>query len=248
MIDDKVAKMAANTIKMYCQQVDNCGTCAMQENCLISLEARCDRFPISMIRCFPRMNLYMDVGSFTNRDISKTPKFDVAQKDSADFRKYINEIFLREAEKYELPINTANSIKWFENGKIQVTFVDDDNKTNYIGVAKCHPNDAFNPEIGIKLAIERAGQMMHAMNDMNKYERTIPKAGEKWMHFKGHVYKIIGFGNHTERMELVVIYQEAGDCTYWVRPLEKFMSKVDHNKYPDVPYKWRFWKVSDAEQ
>ena len=79
MIDDKVAKMAANTIKMYCQQFDNCGTCAMQENCLISLEARCDRFPISMIRCFPRMKLYMDVGSFINRDISMTPKFDVAQ-------------------------------------------------------------------------------------------------------------------------------------------------------------------------
>lgn len=160
MIDDKVAKMAANTIKMYCQQFDNCGTCAMQENCLISLEARCDRFPISMIRCFPRMKLYMDVGSFINRDISKTPKFDVTQKDSADFRKYINEIFLREAEKYGLPMNTANSIKWFANGKIKVTFVDDDNKTNYIGVAKCHPDDAFNPEIGIKLAIERAAQNM----------------------------------------------------------------------------------------
>lgn len=158
MIDDKVAKMAANTIKMYCQQFDNCGTCAMQENCLISLEARCDRFPISMIRCFPRMNLYMDVGSFINRDISKTPKFDLRQKYSADFRKYINEIFLREAEKYELPMNTANSIKWFENGKIQVTFVDND--MTYVGVAKCHPDDAFNPEIGVKLAIERAAQNM----------------------------------------------------------------------------------------
>lgn len=89
---------------------------------------------------------------------SKTVKFDLRQKYSADFRKYINEIFLREAKKYELPINTANSIKWFENGKIQVTFVDDDNKMNYIGVAKCHPDDAFNPEIGIKLAIERAAQ------------------------------------------------------------------------------------------
>ena len=56
---------------------------------------------------------------------------------------------------------------------------------------------------------------------MEHYKRTIPKAGEKWQHFKGHVYEIIGFGNHTERMELVVIYHEAGDCTYWVRPLEK---------------------------
>lgn len=177
---------------------------------------------------------------------SKTVKFDIRQKYSAYFQEYINKIFLEEAEKFELPMSMNNSIKWYPSGEIKVTFVDDD--ATYVGVAKCHPDDAFNPEIGIKLAIERAAQVMHAMNDMKKYKRSIPKAGEKWMHFKGHVYKIIGLGNHTERMELVVIYQEAGDCTYWVRPLEKFMSKVDHNKYPDVPYKWRFWKVSDAEQ
>lgn len=258
MIDDKLAKMAVNTLKEYCKlQDDNLKNFADR--------LRKDEIPESLTFCtacvvkdacnqstisFGLLNSYNDVG--TIEDLQKSTKepikFDIRQKYSADFRKYINEIFLREAEKYELPINTANSIKWFETGKIQVTFVDDDNKTNYIGVAKCHPNDAFNPEIGIKLAIERAGQMMHAMNDMKKYKRSIPKAGEKWMHFKGHVYKIIGLGNHTEHMELVVIYQEAGDCTYWVRPLEKFMSKVDHNKYPDDPYKWRFWKVGDAEQ
>lgn len=237
MIDDKMAKMAVNTINEYCHR-KKCCDCALFDTCSY------------IDKHFKNLKMYFPIGTFENlqKFPEKTPKFDIALKYSADFRKYINEIFLREAEKYELPMNTANSIKWFANGKIQVTFVDDDNKTNYIGVAKCHPDDAFNPEIGIKLAIERAAQVMHAMNDMKKYKRSIPKAGEKWMHFKGHVYKIIGFGNHTERMELVVIYQEAGDCTYWVRPLEKFMSKVDHNKYPDDPYKWRFWKVSDAEQ
>lgn len=237
MIDDKMAKMAVNTLKKYCNtSFKTCNKCAVKDACCMPC------------RVFGNMNEINDVGTFESwrKPSERPPKFDIRQKDSADFQKYINEIFLREAEKYGLPMNTANSIKWFANGKIKVTFVDDD--ATYVGVAKCHPDDAFNPEIGIKLAIERAAQVMHAMNDMNKYERTIPKAGEKWMHFKGHVYKIIGFGNHTERMELVVIYQEAGDCTYWVRPLEKFMSKVDHNKYPDVPYKWRFWKVSDAEQ
>lgn len=102
-----------------------------------------------------KLTIITEVNAMTD---SKTVKFDLRQKYSADFRKYINEIFLREAEKYELPINTANSIKWFENGKIQVTFVDDD--ATYVGVAKCHPNDAFNPEIGIKLAIGRAAQKM----------------------------------------------------------------------------------------
>lgn len=237
MIDDKMAKMAVNTLKKYCNtSFKTCNKCAVKDACCMPC------------RVFGNMNEINDVGTFESwrKPSERPPKFDIRQKDSADFQKYINEIFLREAEKYELPMNTANSIKWFANGKIKVTFVDDD--ATYVGVAKCHPDDAFNPEIGIKLAIERAAQVMHAMNDMNKYERTIPKAGEKWMHFKGHVYEIIGFGNHTERMELVVIYREAGDCIYWVRPLEKFMSRVDHNKYPDVPYKWRFWKVSDAEQ
>ena len=239
MINDKMAQMAVNTLITYCDG-KKCADCAVSRSCKLG---------DGNFKYFKYFDSYPLVGVLGNlqKPTKKTPKFDVTQKDSADFRKYISEIFLREAEKAGLPMNTAKSIKWSANGKIQVTFVDDGNKTNYIGVAKCHPDDAFNPEIGIKLAIGRAAQVMHAMNDMNKYERTIPKAGEKWMHFKGHVYKIIGFGNHTERMELVVIYQEAGDCTYWVRPLEKFMSKVDHNKYPDAPYKWRFWKVSDAE-
>ncbi|WP_417093462.1 hypothetical protein [Megasphaera sp.] len=162
MIDDKTAKMAINTLKAYCQQFDNCGTCAIQENCWISLEERCDRYPVSTIRCFPRMNLYMDVSCFVNSDVLRTPKFDIKQKDSVAFRNYINKIFMEEAEKYGLPMNTANSIKWTARGTIVVMFVGDDDKMNYIGVAKCHPDDAFNPEIGIKLAVERAAQAMHA--------------------------------------------------------------------------------------
>ena len=39
-------------------------------------------------------------------------------------------------------------------------------------MAKCHPDDAFNPEIGIKLAIERAAQAMHAP--------FFPKFGESY--------------------------------------------------------------------
>lgn len=148
MIDDKMAKMAINTLKEYCKNL--CSCCAIYTSCS---QTSC---------CFKSVDGYNDIGTIEDlqKSTKKPIKFDLRQKYSADFRKYINEIFLREAEKYELPINTANSIKWFENGKIQVTFVDDDNKTNYIGVAKCHPNDAFNPEIGIKLAIERAAQNM----------------------------------------------------------------------------------------
>ena len=86
------------------------------------------------------------------------------------------------------------------------------------------------------------------MNNMEHYKRTIPKAGEKWQHFKGHVYKIICLGCDTERMSLVVVYQGVDDCTCRVRPLSMFMSEVDHEKYPDVTWKWRFLKVADADE
>lgn len=153
MISDETAKMAVNTIAAYCVLHRNCNNCKIRNNCL-GVEG--------VAETFSGLHSYPDIDTFGNmqKPSKKPPKFDIALKYSADFRKYINEIFLREAEKYELPMNTANSIKWFENGKIQVTFVDDDNKMNYIGVAKCHPDDAFNPEIGIKLAIERAAQNM----------------------------------------------------------------------------------------
>ena len=150
MINDKMAKMAINTLKEYCKNL--CSRCAVYGSC-------------GQRYCyFENVDGYNDVGTFEDlqKSTGKPPKFDIRQKDSAAFRNYINKISMEEAEKYGLPMNTANSIKWTARGTIVVTFVDDDNKTNYIGVAKCHPNDAFNPEVGIKLAIERAAQAMHA--------------------------------------------------------------------------------------
>lgn len=151
MIGDKMAKMAVNTIKAYCDE-KKCDACVIFDAC-----------KLKNVR-FPDFNGYDTVGTFEGwqKSSERAPKFDIRQKDSADFRKYINEIFMREAEKYGLPMNTANSIKWTARGTIVATFVDDDSKTNYIGWAKCHPNDAFNPEAGIKMAIERAAQAMKA--------------------------------------------------------------------------------------
>lgn len=83
---------------------------------------------------------------------------------------------------------------------------------------------------------------------MEYYKRTMPEAGEKWQHFKGHAYKIIYLGCDTERMELVVVYQVVDDCTCWVRPLSMFMSEVDHDKYPNATQKWRFQKMADADE
>lgn len=152
MIDDKTAQMAINTISKYCQQFCGCSKCAIKAACRDMHRYDGEGTIFGIKTCYG--------DEVFKRCMTRPPKFDVTQKNSAAFRDYINKIFMEEAEKYGLPMNTANSIKWFTNGKIKVTFVDDDSKMNYIGAAKCHPDDAFNPEIGIKLAIERAAQAM----------------------------------------------------------------------------------------
>lgn len=190
MIDDKTARMAINTISKYCDQRCGCSRCAIKDACR-------DMYRSDEDCTISGITTYYEEGYF-KRCMIRPPKFDVTQKDSADFRKYINEIFMREAEKYGLPMNTANSIKWTARGTIVVTFVDDDTKTNYIGRAKCHPNDAFNPEIGIKLAIERAAQAMHAP--------FIPKENEAYYYVgdENRVYSTINHNTNTDILNIAV--------------------------------------------
>ena len=193
MIDDKTAKMAINTISKYCDQRCGCSQCAIRNACR-------DMYRSDEYYTISGITTYYEEGYF-KRCMIRPPKFDVTQKDSADFRKYIDEIFLREAEKYGLPMNTANSIKWSANGEIKVTFVDDDNKINYIGVAKCRPDDAFNPEIGIKLAIERAAQAMHAP--------FVPAEGETYYYVDDEnlVYSTINHNTNKDALNIAV-----GNC------------------------------------
>ncbi len=78
--------------------------------------------------------------------------------------------------------------------------------------------------------------------------RPVPKPNEIYRHFKNCYYKIIAVGHHSETKEQMVVYYDLSGKNSTIdnpciRPLNMFMSEVDHQKYPDVKQEYRFQKV-----
>lgn len=191
MINDKMAKMAVNTLKAYCDE-KRCSDCAVSHTCDLSN---------GVFRFFANYNT---IGTFEDgqKPSEKPPKFDVALYDSPIFSSYMERVAEKEAEKVGLNfIGGLDKVKCYPNGTIKVWYTDEDGETVYKGKAKCHPNDAFNPEIGIKLAVQRIAEKLN--------KPFIPTDGEAYFYVDDNncVYSTV---NHNANVDVLNI--AVGNC------------------------------------
>lgn len=76
--------------------------------------------------------------------------------------------------------------------------------------------------------------------------RRLPKAGDVYRHFKGHVISVIGLAMHTETEEPLVIYHCSGMIT--ARPLGMFLEPVDKDKYPNEQQVYRLERMFNQSE
>lgn len=191
MIDDKMAKMAVNTLKAYCDQ-RQCGNCAVNRSCDLAHGT------------FKYFAKYLPVGGFEalQKPLEKAPKFDVALYDSPIFSSYMERVAEEEAEKVGLNfIGGLDKVKCYPNGTIKVWYKCEDGETVYKGKAKCHPNDAFNPEIGIKFAVQRIAEKIN--------KPFIPEENEAYYYAgdENRIYSTINHNTNTDILNIAV-----GNC------------------------------------
>lgn len=51
--------------------------------------------------------------------------------------------------------------------------------------------------------------------------------GKTYKHFKGNLYKVIGFAKHSETLEDMIVYESLRNNTLWVRPKSMWNEVVD---------------------
>ena len=76
----------------------------------------------------------------------------------------------------------------------------------------------------------------------------MPKAGDKYRHFKGNLYEVIVIARDSETLEEKVVYKEVNGNAAYVRSLPMFVSPVDKEKYPDVTQEFRFQYIEEIEE
>lgn len=153
-LTNEIAAKAINTIIMYCA-AHNCQNCILREDlksndyCLVS-----------------RLSCKKNFGFFTRDDSEthayKSPKFDGSLQQSPEFKNYLTNVLDRALadegiDSLDLVKHGELAVKIKANGLVKVG-AQCDGRIKILGKAKCHPNDAFNLETGVRLAVHRMVQ------------------------------------------------------------------------------------------
>ena len=109
------------------------------------------------------------------------------------------------------------------------------------------PTQPCNP----KLIIDNLTEIIEDLVSEIKPDRKVTP-GSKWKHFKGTIAEVITLCKHSETGEDLVVYKCSGnkgktnhEDGIYARPLDMFLSEVDHEKYPEVKQKYRLVKISE---
>ena len=140
----------------------------------------------------------------------KIPKFDINLIDSKEFQDYVEGVIA----KYEgtfLPEDVhITYVSINKDGKI----VTKDNKGNK-GISKCHPDDAFNLEIGVQLAVQRlAEKTLFVPEDGKEYYSILLSTGEP--------YKSVFF----ENIYSDLLNKAMGNCFRTAKEAKKDKDKI----------------------
>ncbi|MEG0804817.1 MAG: DUF1653 domain-containing protein [Lachnospiraceae bacterium] len=77
----------------------------------------------------------------------------------------------------------------------------------------------------------------------------MPRAGERFRHFKGNLYQIVTLAEHSETGETLVIYQALyGEYKVYARPLSLFLSKVQREEQKENVQELRFTKIEIEQE
>lgn len=77
------------------------------------------------------------------------------------------------------------------------------------------------------------------------------KVNKMYRHFKGSKAFVITIAKHSETGENLVIYlcTDSDNTNHtdgvYARPIDMFLSEVDHKKYPNVKQKYRFELIEE---
>lgn len=94
---------------------------------------------------------------------------------------------------------------------------------------------------------------IHIGDIVKHFKREIITAEQLEFDENLYLYRVLNFAKHTETGETFVIYESlyngkvigcdvhCGDV--FARPMDMFMSEVDHEKYPDIKCEYRFETV-----